>query len=266
MLLFSKAVILVEGDGEELLIPSLVKQCFGVSLDELGIGLINVGSVTFEYIACIFSDDRIQRRCAIVTDLDAVVKNAEKCSEKAAQLGASRKKKIDNLFEDDIWVSAFFAPHTLEIDFYNLEDNRKYIKKIINQHYKQKATKENHIANLSANEADRYDTVLTVVSELKKGWHGILLANDIDRTVRIPEYIVQALAFATQDVITPHILKRMALYVLESYKDESNLKNNMFNARTEEEILESIDAICAEYEEDEFTLFAELWKEYKGYE
>ena len=113
---------------------------------------------------------------------------------------------------------------------------------------------------------NRYDTVLTVVSELKKGWHGILLANDIDRTVRIPEYIVQALAFATQDVITPHILKRMALYVLESYKDESNLKNNMFNARTEEEILESIDAICAEYEEDEFTLFAELWKEYKGYE
>ena len=266
VLLFSKAVILVEGDGEDLLIPSLVKQCFGVSLDALGLGLINVGSVTYEYIACIFSDDRIQRRCAIVTDLDAVVKNAEKCSEKAAQLGASRKKKIDNLFEDDIWVSAFFAPHTLEIDFYNLEDNRKYIKKIINQHYKQKATKENHIANLSANEADRYDTVLTVVSELKKGWHGILLANDIDRTVRIPEYIVQALAFATQDVITPHILKRMALYVLESYKDESNLKNNMFNARTEEEILESIDAICAEYEEDEFTLFAELWKEYKGYE
>ena len=56
----------------------------------------------------------------------------------------------------------------------------------------------------------------------------------------------------------------MALYVLESYEDESDLKNNMVNARTEEEILESLDAICAEYEEDEFTLFAGLWKEYKG--
>ena len=50
VLLFSKAVILVEGDGEELLIPSLVKQCFGVSLDELGIGLINVGRVTAQFI------------------------------------------------------------------------------------------------------------------------------------------------------------------------------------------------------------------------
>jgi hypothetical protein len=266
VLLFSKAVILVEGDGEELLIPSLVKQYFGVSLDELGIGLINVGSVAFEYVACIFSDERIQRRCAIVTDLDVVVENAEKCSENAAQLGANRKQKIDDLFGDDIWVSGFFAPHTLEIDFYNLEDNRKHLKKFINQHYKQKATKEKHIANLSASGADRYDTVLTVVKELGKGWHAILLASDIDRTVRIPEYIIQALAFATQDVITPYILKRMALYVIESYEDESNLKNNMYNARTEEEILESLDVICAKYEEDEFTLFAELWKEYKGYE
>lgn len=58
VLLFSKAVILVEGDGEELLIPSLVKQCFGVSLDELGIGLINVGSVTFEYIACVIKSEK----------------------------------------------------------------------------------------------------------------------------------------------------------------------------------------------------------------
>ena len=108
--------------------------------------------------------------------------------------------------------------------------------------------------------------MLTVVKALGKGWHGILLANDIDRTVRIPEYIVQALAFATQDVITPHILKRMALYVLESYEDETDLKNNMLKARTAEEILENLDAICAEYKDDEFTLFAELWKEYKGNE
>lgn len=105
-----------------------------------------------------------------------------------------------------------------------------------------------------------------MVKALGKGWHGILLANDIDRTVRIPEYIVQALAFATQDVITPHILKRMALYVLESYEDETDLKNNMLKARTAEEILENLDAIRAEYKEDEFTLFAELWKEYKGNE
>ena len=183
-----------------------------------------------------------------------------------AQLGANRKQRIDNLFGENTWVNGFFAPHTLEIDFYNLENNRKHIRKFINQHYKKQTPKNKHIANMSASEADRYDTVLTVVKKLGKGWHAILLANDIDRTIQIPEYIVQALAFATQDVITPHILKRMALYVLESYKDESDLKNNMYNARTEEEILEKLDEICAKYENNEFKLFAELWKEHKGYE
>lgn len=50
VLLFSKGIILVEGDGEEILIPTLLKKTMGVSLDELGIGLINVGSVAFENV------------------------------------------------------------------------------------------------------------------------------------------------------------------------------------------------------------------------
>ncbi|MDF1887247.1 ATP-dependent endonuclease, partial [Staphylococcus aureus] len=45
-LLFSKGVILVEGDAEEILIPQIVKKLFGINLDELGIGLINVGSTS----------------------------------------------------------------------------------------------------------------------------------------------------------------------------------------------------------------------------
>lgn len=266
VLLFSKAIILVEGDGEELLIPSLVKKRFGVSLDEIGIGLINVGSVAFEYVACIFSDERIQRRCAIVTDLDATVTNAKKCSEKAERLGFNRKLKIDGLFRDNIWVNGFYAPHTLEIEFYNIQDNREYIEDIIKQHYKQDAVKDRHIENISAGEAERYDTVLTVVKGIGKGWHSVLLANLIDRTARIPEYIIEAMAFATQDVINLHILKRMALYVLESYEDKSELKGQMFSASTEVEILESLNGICAKYVDDEFSLFVKLLKEYKGYE
>lgn len=70
VLLFSKGVILVEGDGEEILIPALVKKVLGVSLDEMGIGLINIGSVGFENVACVFDESRLQRKCSIVTDLD----------------------------------------------------------------------------------------------------------------------------------------------------------------------------------------------------
>src|SRR5690606_6743655 len=50
-LLFAKGVILVEGDAEEILIPIMVKKVFGVSLDELGISLINIRSTGFENVA-----------------------------------------------------------------------------------------------------------------------------------------------------------------------------------------------------------------------
>jgi putative ATP-dependent endonuclease of OLD family len=70
-LLFAKSVVLVEGDAEEILIPILVKKVMGISLDELGISLINIRSTGFENVAVLFHNDRIRKRCGIITDLDA---------------------------------------------------------------------------------------------------------------------------------------------------------------------------------------------------
>ena len=50
-LLFAKSVVLVEGDAEEILIPIVVKTVLGVSLDELGISLINIRSTGFRNVA-----------------------------------------------------------------------------------------------------------------------------------------------------------------------------------------------------------------------
>lgn len=69
-LLFAKGIILVEGDAEQILIPELVKSILGVSLDELGISLINIGSTGFKNIAVLFHDDRVRRKCSILTDND----------------------------------------------------------------------------------------------------------------------------------------------------------------------------------------------------
>lgn len=91
VLLFSKGVILVEGDAEEIMIPALVKYGLGITLDEIGIGLINVGSVGFENIASIFDEERIQKYCSIVTDYDATVSGSSKSSEAAEKLGKERK-------------------------------------------------------------------------------------------------------------------------------------------------------------------------------
>ncbi len=72
-LLFAKGVILVEGDAELILIPELFKEVFGISLDEIGVSLISIGSTGFENVARIFHEDRIKKNCAILTDLDASI-------------------------------------------------------------------------------------------------------------------------------------------------------------------------------------------------
>ena len=83
----------------------------------MGIGLINIGSVGFENVACIFDESRLQRKCSIVTDLDAVVNGAKKSKPVAMKRGTSRKEKLSCLFDENPYVNAFYAPHTLEVDF-----------------------------------------------------------------------------------------------------------------------------------------------------
>lgn len=69
-LLFARSVVLVEGDAEEILIPILLKKVLGLSLDEIGITLVNIRSTGFENIAMLFDNKRIKKRCSIITDLD----------------------------------------------------------------------------------------------------------------------------------------------------------------------------------------------------
>lgn len=223
VLLFSKGVILVEGDGEEILLPSLMKNIFGVSLDELGIGLVNIGSVGFENIASIFAPERLRRRCAIVTDLDTKMEGAEKSKENAAKKGKSRQEKLNNLFSINPWVSMFYAPYTFEVDFASYEKNRKYIKEIIESHYIQKAAFQKHTAAMEGTEAERYDSVLTLAKSIGKGWYATLLASKIDCCAVIPEYILDAIVFASQDVMDNNILWKMFSYSLNGY-DESDFK------------------------------------------
>lgn len=70
-LLFAKSVVLVEGDAEEILIPILFKKVLGLSLDELGVSLINIRSTGFQNIAVLFHDIQIKKRCRSITDFDA---------------------------------------------------------------------------------------------------------------------------------------------------------------------------------------------------
>lgn len=262
VLLFSKGVVLVEGNGEEILIPNIIKTALGVSLDELGIGLVNVGSVSFEYIASLFSKERIQRSCAIVTDEDVqiVEEDSKLYKAEAEERGKNRKKKLETLYDRNPWVESFYAPHTLEVDF-ALADGRAnsdYISEIIDLNYVDSNTIKKHKENLKqGTDAACAKTVLTLARDMGKGWYATTLSNYIDVAVSVPQYILEAVAFASREVISIDIVFKMVEYSISEYeeKDDNDLEKKIEKAITQEEKRDCIKQFRKEYKEDVVTKF-----------
>jgi predicted ATP-dependent endonuclease of OLD family len=258
VLLFSKGVVLVEGDGEEILIPALIKEVLGVSLDELGIGLINVGSVAFENIACIFDETRLQRNCAIITDSDAVVDGATKSKPEAAKRGQSRKEKLDKLFAWNPYVEVFYAPHTLEVDFAESGNNKNFIRGIIKTAYKTQDKIDEYTETLvSGTDAERYDAVITLANHVRKGWYASLLAAAVNCAATIPKYILEAIAFAAHDIIDEQVIWKMVQYSFSGYDETDNqdLKNQMEAAELPDEQAEFISAFRKAFPSDMASIF-----------
>lgn len=272
VLLFSKGVILVEGDGEEILIPHLVKKALGITLDELGVGLVNVGSVGFENVAALFDEKRLQRYCAIITDLDVQVSGAEHQKPQAAKQGQSRKDKLDKLFNDNEYINSYFAPHTLEIDFADIEKKRCYIEPIIEIAYPEEGlkvttrtqnVKEKYKKNLYGTESERYDALSVILGRVKKGWYATLLSDLVDAEVVIPEYILGAIAFASKEVISTNIKVKMIQYSLKKYQEDENtliIKSMLESAKREKDYENIINEFSMRFSDD---MVSKLIEEYE---
>lgn len=214
-LLFAKSVLLVEGDAEEIIIPLLVKQVLGVSLDELGISLINIGSTGFSNVAVLFHDDRIRRRCSIITDLDAAFTNPMplpgddadtlKIKSKllgAQESGAARKVVLDRLAAANRWLRPFYAANTFEVDFVASGNSEKVVS-AVNDVYTQPAKRAQSIAELRSGDIAQYGKrVLAMATYEGKGWFAILLGKQLNARTIIPSYIRKAIIFAHGDFST----------------------------------------------------------------
>ncbi|WP_206455642.1 ATP-dependent nuclease [Aurantimonas marina] len=225
-LLFAKSVVLVEGDAEEILVPVLVKQVLGVSLDELGISLINIRSTGFKNVAVLFHDSRIRKRCAIVTDLDATFFDAapdpldtpaiSKAKEKARgarAAGLRRQADLQEFAHDNPWVSVHFAPHTFEVDFVAAGNASKVVG-VVEEIYTEVATIALAKEELESNDVERYGTrALTMAAGAGKGWFAIQVAKLVDPESHIPDYLAGAIFTAHRPVSTP-VLANMLDYRL----------------------------------------------------
>jgi putative ATP-dependent endonuclease of OLD family len=75
-MLFSRAIVLVEGISESLLLPALARR-IGVKLEEQGIAVVPMAGVDFRTFAKLFGPGAIRKRVAIVTDGDPAIEPAE---------------------------------------------------------------------------------------------------------------------------------------------------------------------------------------------
>lgn len=205
-LLFAKSVVLVEGDAEEILVPALVKDVLGVSLDELGISLINIGSTGFENVAVVFHDTRLRKRCAIITDLDAAFidtvpapgDNDATQKAKAKVLGSqrsgiARRIRLDGFVAGNPWVTVHYAPHTFEVDFV-AAGNQRPVVAALPDFYVHAPTIALATAELGSGDIAQFGTrVLTVANGAGKGWFAIQVAKKIDPDTELPDYVAQAL-------------------------------------------------------------------------
>jgi len=215
-LLFAKGVILVEGDAEEILIPIVVKKVYGISLDELGISLINIRSTGFKNVAKIFHDKRIRRKCSIITDLDIAINEDGKGAEK---IGIERKKSLDEFVKDNSWIETFYANHTFEIDFVT-EGNEWEVKKLVPEIYVDKGTIEQAKKDLESQYVAEYgQRAITMANNAGKGWFAIMLGKYITYKTIVPKYILDALFFAKDDM-KEHLLN-VVEYRLQKYKADN---------------------------------------------
>ncbi|WP_447870019.1 AAA family ATPase [Serratia fonticola] len=236
-LLFAKSVILVEGDVEEILIPILIKLVLGVSVDELGISVINIRSTGFKNVAILFHNLRIKKRCAIITDLDQAffditvhttdTESVAKIKAKAAgsqKAGLERQADLTEFTAENPWLATFYAKHTFEVDFV-AAGNYEAVVQTIPKVYKDEGTRDKAKQELQSGVLWQMGSrTLTMAKQEGKGWFALLLAEYLAPQVQIPAYIVQAIHFA-YGTFTPHLLARILQHRAE-YRYGSDVLNS----------------------------------------
>jgi predicted ATP-dependent endonuclease of OLD family len=226
--------MIVEGDAEMILIPNMVKKVFGSSLDELGVSLINMNSTVFQNIAKIFHEGRIQRRCAIITDLDKSIyalpedpdndNDDQRKSRNAEMAGELRRRRLESFCAENKWLNVYYANHTFEVDFL-LNDNSHEIVDTLDSIYTRRddIRRSSKLLNDDNLEVSGKE-VLRLAEKVGKGWFALMVAEKVNSYTFIPDYILCALAFASSEIISDSTIRAMGLYRLKKRKRDSEFK------------------------------------------
>jgi hypothetical protein len=274
-LLFAKGVILVEGEAEQIMIPAMLRAVFGLSPDEMGFSVISMSCAYFEHVAAVFSDERIQRPCAIVTDRDAALidlpedptdDTEDQARARAAQeSGESRYRGLRAFAEGNRWIRPLFADHTFEVEFIGANNSQEVVR-TLGEIYSKPLIVERTKARLEEEDIQIAGTeALRLANKIGKGWFALLLAERLDAWTFIPEYILRAVAFACHQSIDERVLKRIGEFRIDTRGSSDDALKSLIEIEDLRDLepKKFLATFRKAAPEDELSLFCQYVEEYQ---
>ena len=268
-LLFAKGVILVEGDAEQILIPEMFKSVLGLTLDEIGVSLINIGSTGFENVAQIFHENRIRKNCSILTDMDSSIislpadpttdNDYQKHCRASEKSGKERKDKLVSLYNKNEYTKPFYAKHTFEVDLLMNGNSHEFVH-CLNKIYTTQKYIDDSKSKLENKKVDVAGVeVLRLADKYGKGWLALLVSEQLVYNTYIPEYILKAIAFASSHInnssISKSILYRLKCLKVSKTDDADLAKKFITKDKGNEELIKTFRET---FPEDQLSKFIDL--------
>lgn len=269
-LLFAKGVLLVEGDAEQILIPEMFKKVYGLSLDEIGVSLVNIGSTGFLNVARLFHEDRIQKNCAIITDWDKSIvtlpddpdddNDYQKHCRASQKKGEERKVQLDGFCAGNKFLKTFYAPNTLEVDFLMNGNSFEFVN-CLNKIYSKETNIQRSKERLKNDAVEIAGVeVLRLADKYGKGWLALLVAEQLVYNTFIPDYILQAIAFASTHLNQASKAKAVNYRLTAIRGDEAvemyeTARTFIGKDKTDGEL---INDFCITFKDDQLTKFLSL--------
>ena len=205
-LLFSKGVILVEGDAETYLVPAFAK-VLGFDLDELGISVCSVAGTNFLPFIKLLGNGGLNIPFAVITDEDPVEGTLPLAHNRVHTLATTIDPQYDYaestsiLFDEATVDGVFVTPRTLEIATFKC-GRHKIVTETIEELTTNGAAKERAKvwgATPSSLDGQRF---LNDIEEIGKGRFAQRLAGNIMKRGgdACPESVKEAIAHVTEQI------------------------------------------------------------------
>ena len=189
-LYFAKALILVEGISESLIIPELASR-LGISLSERHISVVPICGVDFATLLHVLCEEGFGVPTAIVTDGDPEITGvhwAEKrpvCDENGRPVPCDRLKRLQELVEGRTDVRVFPSSVTLEYDLAEAGDHNPFVMADL---WKELLPKGRTLTReMLDRQPSHSDRALTI-------WRGVCLANHTGSKAELAHRLTEWLA------------------------------------------------------------------------